>query len=217
MTKRTDTFDLILNRLAAASETNPKLEPAFDDLHTCAPRFREAVAAIMFARKDGLAAASYDGPSVTVGGKGASTVERLAGTVDRTGATRDLAALDDALRKLAAQTAHPHTRERWICTHARTLWRITQAWNAADPTERQKRDAEAVRRGAEDIGCEHHAKAGIFQPSRPGLTDVAGNLPLPMRLCDQCWWQVKRKGKLPTGEWMQERNRTGKDELERVI
>ena len=200
MTKRTDTFDLILNRLEQQRHTNPKLEPAFDDLHTCAPRFREAVAAIMFARKDGLAAAAYDGPSVTVGGKGASTVERLAGTVDRTGATRDLLALDDALRKLAAQSLLPHTRERWICTHARTLWRITSAWTPHAPSDKQR--TEVARTNDPEAECAHHRLFGSFEPVHR-TTDGPGLLPHPLPLCRWCYDRLRTDGVLPTADRMQ--------------
>lgn len=194
MTKRTDTFDLILGRLEQQRHTNPKLEPAFDDLHTCAPRFREAVAAIMFARKDGLAAAAYDGPSVTVGGKGASTVERLAGTVDRTAATRDLAVLDDALRKLDAQTQFPLSREGWICTHARTLWRVTSAWTPHAPSDKQR--TELTRTNEPE--CVHtRATVAKYEPVHR-TSDCGGVLPEPLPLCRFVYDFTRREGRLPT-------------------
>ena len=52
MTKRTDTFDLILGRLEVQRHEYDKLEPAYAVLFRCAPRFRAAVAAMMFARPD---------------------------------------------------------------------------------------------------------------------------------------------------------------------
>jgi hypothetical protein len=98
-----------------------------------------------------------------------------------------------------------------VCNAAHVVWRIAVAYQARQPSAKDQREVEATN----EPGCEHHARLHIFEPVFR-TNDVGGNLPHPMALCHACHDQVRRKGKLPTGDWIEERRRTGKAERIRV-
>jgi len=197
VTSRSSLFDQIRTRLTAALPDHPKLEQAVTDLNTIAPRFREAVQRMQDARPSALGAASYDGPTVTGGGATSSSTERLAVQEDRT--ADDRRRLDRALRELDIQSRCPTSRERWICEHAQTVWRIINAWTPHAPTDKQRETVEQSNAAPEPL-CQcctpHRAKGCAERVHRTG--DAAGNLPAPLGLCHWCYRFALRTGRLPT-------------------
>lgn len=80
-----------------------------------------------------------------------------------------------------------------------------------------KDQAEVARLNADPEDCEHHAKLDIFAPMKgKGPTDVAGNLPHPMRVCSSCYTHVYRYGVLPPADKLVREHHTGKASGERV-
>lgn len=227
---RYERFTQIRTRVTALD-----LPDAAADLDWCDTRFTQAARRMQDARAGLPGAQAYDAPTVT-GGSSGSPVER--GAVGRTcvrcdepdacGCARsvpgdrtqpDRELLDLLLNRLwydvRPTTLHtePDKVRARVARDCLTLRRLIEAWSAHQPTPRDKRQVEAAN--AAPVDCEHHATAGIFEPVAHTGT-VSGNLDLPMRLCSYCYWQVKRKGKLPSGEAMERRKRTGKDEKEKV-
>jgi HAMP domain-containing protein len=206
-------------RFAAAHRTIAAIgDPAWhrcqQDLDAIAPTMREVIARMMDARPSALGAASYDGPVVT-GGAASSSTERLALTptpmlTDLGQLVRAIAALDQAARMVDHPAAVAHASK-----HAAILWRLCQVWKPHAPTDRDRRAVEQENTVV-DPGCEHHARLHIYEPVyRTG--NPGGNMPHPMALCEACYFQVLRKGKLPTGDWIEARRRTGKAERIRVV
>lgn len=233
MTSRTSTSDPLPAKLTAirdaltraAANGYTELAPAADDLTAaCKLNVAGAVHNLDMGLRDGIKGANLSG---TGGGSGdASPIERLLiGPVDddetsdehwtmaRDSASADLRQLDDAIRHLTDKLGRLHQRPHQPMVHdARTVWRIIQHWAPHPPTPKDLREVRTLNMAD---GCAHHATAKLFETATHH-GDVKGNLPHPMALCDYCYWQVYRKGKLPSGEAMDKRHRTGKDEMERI-
>ena len=141
-------------------------------------------------------AASYDG---TRRGGSSSPVEALAAQPDP--AATQAAELERRLRQAEADVM-------WIryCV-AKNLSRHPSA----------KDQAEVARLNADPDDCQHHAKLDIYEPMKgKGPTDVAGNLPHPMRLCESCYRHVYRQGVLPPADRLVREHHAGKPERTRV-
>lgn len=233
MTSRTSTSDPRPAKLTAirdaltraVADGYTELAPAADDLTAaCALNVAGAVHNLDMGLRDGIKGANL---GATGGGSGdASPIERiLIGPVDddesgdwawsmsRDTAYTDLAQLDDAIRHLTDKLGRLHQRPHQPMVHdARTVWRIIQQWAPRKATSKDLREVAAAN--AQD-GCTNHARIGVFEPVHRTGT-VGGNLALPAALCSSCYDQVRRNGKVPTGEWMERRQRTGKNEMERI-
>lgn len=189
---------------------------ALTDLDLVAPFAYRAFCSMQDARPGLPGAQAYDAPSVSGGSSNGSHPERMAEQDDRTEADRRL--LDHTLSHLwflvrPGVIMDPDQAVKNITADALVLRRLIEAWTPRPPTDKQRRDLTVAN--AAPVDCEHHATAGIFEPMHAHGT-VGGNLDLPMRLCLACHNQVRRNGKLPSGEWMERRRRSGKDEKERV-
>lgn len=184
----------------------PSLQPAHRDLTDAAIGFDQAVERLELAVNDGLGAQSFDGGRG--GGDTGSVPERLAGKRDPAADT--LTELDTALRHLTEKVGFPRTRTTLICEDARSVYNIVQMWSPHAPRPKDLREVRTLNMAD---GCDHHITVKIHELASHHGT-VSGNLSLPMALCDYCYWQVRRKGRLPTAEAMEKRHRTGKNELE---
>jgi hypothetical protein len=184
---------------------DPELSVAVQDLAALLPRFTEACRRLQDSRPTALGAASYDGPSVTSTGTSDPT-GRLALTPDHH--ARDRKQLDRLVVDLSRLAKHAPQHVKRVSSDAYQLRRLVEAWTPRAPSDRDRRQVEH----ANDKGlCEHHRTVGLVEYTEHTGT-VSGNLNLPMALCGPCYWQVRRTGKLPSGEWMERRARLGKDE-----
>lgn len=116
---------------------------------------------------------------------------------------------DSAAHKLAVVDRLRHN----ICRDLRILALMLAAEAPKAPSGKQRREVE--RANTPDDGCQHHAAAGLYEQAEHTGT-VSDTLTLPMALCGFCYWQVRRKGVLPRGEVLVQRQVTGKDPKERV-
>lgn len=218
MTSRTRyrTLQLIHRRVRVFAESYD-LALALDDLDHIEPLFLTAAQRQQDARQGLPGAQAYDAPAVA--GSGAERLtqpERLAAHPDRTSADRAL--LDRLLHDLELATRPGDVIldsaewSRLVTRDCLTLRRLVDAWTPHEPSARDQRDVAVENDGA---WCEHHRTARLDEPAEHYGT-VSGNLSLPMHLCGYCYWQVRRKGRLPPGEAMVKRHRTGKDEKEKV-
>lgn len=217
MTSRTRTglLETIRTRVRAAAADYPVLSRAADDLDACAPSALEAFRRMQDARPGLPGAQAYDAPTVSGGSAGLTQPERLADQQDRTEADRRL--LDTTLNQLDVLTRSGLVTDsgewcRNVTIRCLTLRRLVESWTPHRPTDKQRRAVAAANDGT---WCEHHRSASIDEPAEHHGT-VSGNLAIPMDLCGFCYWQVRRKGRLPSGEAMERRKRTGKNEKERV-
>lgn len=209
---------LIHRRIVALADTYD-LTLAAADMDHIAPRFLTACQRMQDARPGLPGAASYDGPAVSGSGTDRLThPERLACQPDRTQADRER--LDELLHSLERITrpndgviVDQSKHAAAITAGVLSLRKLIDAWTPRTPNARDLRIVQVAN--SAPVDCEHHATAGIFEPvHRTG--NAGGNLDLPTRLCLACYNYVRRNGKLPSGEWMERRRRTGKDDKERV-
>ena len=168
-----------------------------DDLtHHHAGEVAEAIRRLMDARP-ALPGAGGQGGGGRVKGSHADPTLSLAMKPDRVAA--EIAALDSVLRRMSVDA-------QWLRS-------FVDRWQPHAPTDRDRREVEKAN--TPEDGCEHHAAATIYEPASHVGT-VAGNLNVPMRLCDFCYREVYRKGVLPRGEVLVTRHHTGKNPLEKV-
>ncbi len=151
----------------------------------------EAIRRLMDARP-ALPGAGGQGGGGRVKGSHADPTLSLAMKPDRV--AREIAQLDDVLRRMSVDA-------QWLRS-------FVDRWQPHAPTDRDRREVEKAN--TPDDGCEHHAAAGIFEHAERGPSTVAGNLALPMRLCNYCYQEVYRKGVLPRGEQLDREHRLGK-------
>lgn len=185
----------------------PELAPAVKDLDDAAPNLTAAVERLILGQRDGMAAASYDGGRG--GGSSGSVPERLTEAGTRDAASETLAELDRTLRYLTENLRRPHIARQRICTNARTVWRIVEAWRPREAGDKQRKVSEQPTPDTDPL-CQHctphRARGNAERVHRTG--DVAGNLPGPMPLCHWCYRFVLRVGRLPTKSEVQ-RNDNG--------
>ena len=167
---------------------------AHQDLTAALTGLGPAIQRLMDARPALPGAASTDG---TRGRGGTSSVEALALNGDPTAG--EIRQLDQALRRLSADA-------QWLAG-------FVSRQTPRAPSDKDRREVERANRP--DDGCDHHRAADLYEPAEHTGT-VSDTLTLPMALCGFCYWQVRRKGVLPRGEVLVQRQVTGKDPRERV-
>lgn len=209
--RRVSVFQECREQATLLAQQHEALKLCAADLDYCATddRFQIAVRQMQDARPGLPGAASYEGKT-SIGGRSDSVPERLLLTPDPGAADRAL--LDRLLRTLAY--ALNHDQHQRATTAAKTLWNLVNANCTRPASDLDRRKALEENRKLE--GCQHHQTANIFEPVYKAATTVAGRVQPPMDLCEPCYDHVRRYDKLPSGEWIDRRQRTGKSEGERV-
>lgn len=211
MSRRTDVFEDCRQRASTLAASSDTWKLCATDLDYCADkdRFRIAVRQLQDSRPGQPGAQALDGKT-SGGGRAESVQERLIGQVDRSAMDRRL--LDTSLRGVVVGIRRS---DLTLATgSAAMLRRLVDVWCTRPASDLDRRNALEENRKLE--GCQHHQTANIFEPVTRPTTTCGGRLPLPMDLCEHCYFQLVRKEKLPTGEAMELRRRLGKDEKERV-
>ena len=182
---------------------------ALDDAEYIVDKLGPAEQRMMDARPGLPGAQAFDSPSVSGGGNGGpvEAALNLTGGTEETDdnwkhpvdqARTDIAAMDTAIREMTK--------------HAAILRRLIDTYT---PHAASSKDKARVERANDPTDCEHHTAAGIFEPCTT-TGKAGGNLPHPMRLCDFCYREVYRKGRLPRGEVLVERHHKGTDPMVKV-
>lgn len=163
--------------------TSPRTRQLDDTTTTLAKLtdgFPSALQRLLDARRGYPGANAYDG---TGGGPSTgSPVERTALTPDPVGSER--AQLDAVLNRLARDTT-------WLAG-------FVARWTPHAPTTRDRLAVD--RANHPDPTCDHctpwRPKGTVWPVHATGT--VAGNLDLPLALCEWCYGRVRRTGALPT-------------------